>query len=307
MTNREINDAIYKRRGYRQVQGNKDNLTAIVYFFLLDAAKQVFEQSIRKQPCKGLQKKYKNQMADGFYTFFRNFFSAFNQEQTEYVIDKADELEAFIQPHLDIAEIALQECDNSLPIETQRELSQTWLCNLLAADAQDFHGECWKTASGQPLYDPYIDRVLKASKEYSRLRFGEGRTISQKQFDRVQAAVKVVANKICLWLYEDYKREINGKTKETGAGALAQDAGVGRGVATDDAPRVGSGCRNQDKGTGQRGCTGDDRPRPAGEGNDHHTSGRPPRQEPRDHLTLPEPYGGFHVIPRVHGGTRTLE
>ena len=307
MTNREINEAIYKRRGYCQVEGNMDNLTAIVYFFLLDASKQVFEKSIRKQPCKGLQKKYKNKMADGFYTFFRNFFSAFNQEQTEYVIDKADEFEEFIQHHLDIAEIAIQECDNSLPIETQRELSQTWLCNLLAADAQDFHGECWKTASGQPLYDPYIDRVLKASKEYSRLRFGGGRTISQKQFDRVQAAVKVVANKICLWLYEDYKREINGKTKETNTGALAQDAGVGRGTATDDDRLVRDRRDRGHKGTVQRGRPGDDLTRPIGGGVEHLAGGRIAWQEPRDHLALPAQYGGFPIIPRVQGGTRTLE
>ena len=307
MTNREINEAIYKRRGYKQVQGNMDNLTSIVYFFLLDASKQVFDKGVRKQPCKGLQKKYMNQMKEAYHAFFSNFFSAFNQEQTDYIIDKADEFEEFIQHHLDIAEIALQECDNSLPIETQRELSQTWLCNLLANDAQDFHGECWKTASGQPLYDPYIDRVLKASKEYSRLRFGEGRTLTQKQFDRVQAAVKVVANKMCTWLYEDYKREINGTTKKNGTVAHAEDARAGGRPATDDAQCVRVRPEREDTAEAGRDRTGDGRLCVAVGGIDHDASGSLARQEPLDHRVLLPTYGHFPVIPRVRSGKGNLE
>lgn len=307
MTNREINEAIYKRRGYKQVQGNMDNLTSIVYFFLLDASKQVFDKGVRKQPCKGLQKKYMNQMKEAYHIFFSNFFSAFDQDQTDYIIDKADELEAFIQHHLDIAEIALQECDNSLPIEAQRELSQTWLCNLLANDAQDFHGECWKTATGQPLYDPYIDRVLKASKEYSRLRFGEGRTLTQKQFDRVQAAVKVVANKICQWLYEDYNREINERTKTDNTDHLAEDAGAGRDLATDNAEcvRVRREREHQEKAGGDR--PGDGGVCSALRGDDYDASGRLVGERPLDNRSLLPTYGNFPVIPRVRGGARTPE
>lgn len=207
-TNEEINNAILKKRGYTQYVGNKDNLSCCMYFFLLDASFQVFDKDVSKQACKGKEKVYMGRMKEAYHLFFKNFFSAFSQEQTEFLLDKVDEFEAHIQHHLDIAEIAIQECYNSQPIEIQKELSRTWLCNLLAADAQDFHGECWKTGSVQPLYDPYIDRVLKASKEYSRLRFGEGPVLTEKQFSRVQLAVKVIARKTAEWIYQDYKKEI---------------------------------------------------------------------------------------------------
>ncbi len=212
MTNKEINEALLKRRGYRQYYGNKDNLSPLMYFFLMDASKQVFDKSIRKQPGAGKQKRCVKQMVDGYHLFFQNFFSAFTQDQTDYIIDKADELESFIQHHLDIAEIALQECVNELPLELQKEISSAWLCNLLAADAQDFHGECWKTSSGQPLSDRYIDQVLKSSKDYARIRFGDGPNISEKHHKRITQSVRVVANKICEWIYNDYKREIDGTT-----------------------------------------------------------------------------------------------
>lgn len=211
MTNKEINEALLAKRGYRQYQGNKDNLSPLMFMFLADASKQVFDKSVSKQKCSGKQKFYMNRMKEGYHLFFKDFFSAFNQEQTEFLLDKVDAFEEYISHHLFIAEIAVQECDNARPMDEQKEISQTWLCNILAADAQDFHGECWKTGKRQPLYDRYIDQVLKASKEYSRLRFGEGPVLTEKQFKRVQAAVQVVAKKVCTWIYDDYKNEIASK------------------------------------------------------------------------------------------------
>lgn len=213
ITNREINEALLKRRGYKQYQGNKDNLSPLMYFFLMDASMQIFDSDVSKQECRGPQKALMTRMKDGYHFFFKDFFSAFNQDQTDYIIDKLDDYETYIKHHLHIAEIAIQECDNSKPFEFQKEMSRTWLCHLLAADAQDFHGECWLTGQRKPLYNRYIDQVLKANKEYARSRFGEGPLINEKQFKRVQDSVKIIAHKTCEWLVEDYKKEIarNGK------------------------------------------------------------------------------------------------
>ena len=206
--NTEINEALLKKRGYRQYEGNKQNLSPIMYFFLMDASKQVFDKSVGNQECSGRQKAMISRMRDGYHFFFKDFFSAFNQDQTDYIIDKVDAFEEHIAHHLDIAEIAIQECVNHLPIDKQREISKTWLCNILAADAQDIHGECWKTGSRQPLKDRYIEQVVTASKQYSRLRFGDGPTLSEKQFQRVQASVQVVAKKTVQFIYDDYLKEI---------------------------------------------------------------------------------------------------
>ena len=204
VTNQEINEALLSRRGYKQYKGNKDNVSALMYFFLMDASQQIFAKDVTKQECSGMQAKLMGRMRDGYHLFFKNFFAAFNEEQTDYLLDKVDAFEQHIQHHLDIAEIAMQECDNDKPNEVQREVSRMWLCNLLAASAQDFHGECWRTGRNHPLFDRYIDQVLKASKEYARLRFGEGPDLTEKQFNRVQLAVRIIAKKTCQWLYHDY-------------------------------------------------------------------------------------------------------
>lgn len=206
-TNKEINEAILRKRGYTQYEGNKCNLSALMYFFLFDASRQFFAD-VEKQECTGLQKKYRNQMAEGYHLFFKNFFTAFTPEQTDYLLDKVDDYEEKLAHHFRIAEIAIQECDNDKPIELQREISRVWLCNILAADAQDFHNECWKTGKKKPLYDRYIEQVIKASREYSRLRFGQGPILTEKQFKRVQLAVRIIAKKTVKWIVDDYYKEI---------------------------------------------------------------------------------------------------
>ena len=207
MSNKEINEAILKKRGYTQYEGNKYNLSALMYFFMMDASRQFFPD-VEKQECTGKQKKLRNQMAEGYHLFFKNFFSAFTMEQADYLLEKVDDYEAQLAHHFHIAEIAIQECDNDKPMELQQEISRVWLCNILAADAQDFHNECWKTGKKKPLNDRYIEQVIRASKEYSRLRFGLGPILSEKQYKRVQLAVKIIAKKTVQWIVDDYKKEI---------------------------------------------------------------------------------------------------
>ena len=204
VTNQEINNALLRRRGYTQYRGNKDNLSPLMYFFLMDASQQIFAKDVTKQTCSGMQAKLMGRMCDGYHLFFKNFFAAFNDNRVGNMLIKSVEFHIRHQHHVDIAEIAMQECDNGRPIEEQREVSRMWLCNLLAASAQDFHGECWRTGRNHPLFDRYIDQVLKASKEYARLRFGEGPDLTEKQFNRVQLAVRIIAKKTCQWLYHDY-------------------------------------------------------------------------------------------------------
>lgn len=294
MTNKEINEALLKKRGYRQYHGNKDNLSPLMYFFLMDASKQAFDDGVSVQICKGQQKALMSKMKDGYHLFFKDFFSAFNQEQTEFLLDKVDAYEEFIKHHLFIAEIALQECSNELPIQAQNELSKTWLCNLLAADAQDFHGECWKTGSVQPLYDPYIDRVLKASKEYSRLRFGEGPVLTDKQFSRVQLAVKVIARKTSEWIYQDYLREINERAADT-----AEVQTAGEGTQGEDEARVW--VRRRGKHKGEAICDSKDNDSARSDRGGLHLSadGAAAWPQPFYDSPLREKYGRLPVIPRV--------
>ena len=204
MSNEEINDAILKRMGFTQYHGNKDNLSAIMHFFLMDASYQTFLR--RKWEGKGVEKKILDTWREGYRLFFAEFRSAYTREQYNGILDKVDDFEEYLQHHLYIAEIACQETDNKEPIDIQNEVSCCWMANLLANDARDFYGEVWKTGKHQPLRNRYIDQVCQASKAYGR-RHDKTLYLTERQIKRLEDSVHVIANKICEWVVKDYNDE----------------------------------------------------------------------------------------------------
>lgn len=216
MSNREINETYLKYRGYRQMQGNKDNLSMLMFFFMMDASKSFYDRSVAAMNPKHMSRRFKTRMDNAYHLFFKRFFTPFTDEQNEYILDKVDAYEKEMEHHFLIADIAMQEANNDKPTEFQQNLSRAWLANLLAADAQDFHKECWLDGRGKPTCDVYIDQFLKASKEFAKLEFGEGPYITDRQFNRIQKAVKVIANKTMDFIYRDYLKETgqNDKQKE---------------------------------------------------------------------------------------------
>ncbi len=204
MSNNEIVDGILNRMGYTQYAGNKDNLSACMHFFLLDASYQAFRSV--KWKAEGKEKKWLDKWAEGYRLFFADFRAAYTPDQYGAILDKVDDFEEYISHHLFIAEIAVQEAANDEEWELQKEHSRCWLANLLANDAKDFFGEVWKTARHQPLQNRYINQICQASKEYGR-RYDRTLYLTENKIKRIEDSVRVIANKICLWVVEDYEKE----------------------------------------------------------------------------------------------------
>ena len=235
MTNKEINEAINRFRGVKDVIGDMSALTAIAYFFLMDASYQVFNKSVRTQQYRHDSKRLVNSMRDAYNAFFRKFFAAFNREQTEYLIDKADAMEESIAHNVEIARIAMMECCNGEPLDVQVKISNIWLCNRLAREAQDFHINSWrgagfilrgKTESGvryngglftKGMIDINIDAVARRSAELSLTLFGDGDDPSEKHHKRIQQAVSALTRKIYEWINNEYKSE-NSQENDSSSG-----------------------------------------------------------------------------------------
>ena len=126
-------------------------------------------------------------------------------------------MESFIEPHLQIAHIAMMECCNDEPIETQEKIADFWLCNRLALEARDFYSRSWKKDGfllRGALYtksdaDPNITAVLKRSFDLSVALFGEGGDVTDKHLQRINTAASILTKKIAEWINEDYKNDIS--------------------------------------------------------------------------------------------------
>lgn len=209
MTNAECVDTYLKHRGMVQCKGTTNVLSSLMFYFLMDASYQVFINDVKKLPVKRKAKQCLTRIKNSFDFFLAKFRAAFSGEQLEYILDKVDAFEEWLAHDLWIAKIGMMEACNHLPIDQQEKIASLWLCHLLASDAQDMYGECYLNSSREPQKDYDIGVVASQTKELSRLIFPDEERITQKQFDRVQLAVKVLAKKICEYIYNDYKIENN--------------------------------------------------------------------------------------------------
>lgn len=215
MTNKAINDAIHRFRGVKNFRGDLDSLSAVTYFFLMDASYQIFDKRVRPLQYKHQHKQLVGRIRSAYNAFFDRFFAAFNDEQREYLIEKADEMEAALAHHIEVAKIQMMNCCIDETQEVQDRISDIWLCNRLAYEAMAHYGETWKRGGFKirgAVYttedrDPNIEVVVKQTKNLSAFLFGDGAEVKDKYYVQISLAMSILTKKIAAWVVDDLKNE----------------------------------------------------------------------------------------------------
>lgn len=215
MTNKQINEIINKYRGVTTFIGDASALTAVVYYFLLDASYQVFCKRIRNLPVKREAKKLVSGMQAAYDSFFRRFHAPFTVDQQGFLLEKCDEMQEVIAHNADIARYAMMDCCGDEPIEKQEKIADLWLCNRYASEAHGFYKRVWKK-SGFKFYgviytkddaDPDICKILRNTVDLAELLYGGGEWVSEKHQEKLQKCVDALTNKIAQWVSNDFKNE----------------------------------------------------------------------------------------------------
>lgn len=223
MSNKEINLAINKFRGVKNFTGSYDTLSSLADYFLLDASYDIFCKRIRTLPLKGHEQKLVKTINEKYNHFFKKTNAAFNPDELDYLLSKADEMQSYIAPHVEIARIALMECVNDEPLEMQGKMADLWQCIMLAKEASEYHIRTWKTRGFKQNFkagnrivrgvvhtmgeiDKDIDGVLKWCYDLAVRIFPEGE-VTQKHLERLHLSESVLSKKIYQWLENDLIKE----------------------------------------------------------------------------------------------------
>ncbi len=217
MTNKQINESIHKYRGVKGFNGDLNSLSAVIYFFLMDASYQVFSKRVKPLKYKHEDKQTVSRISKAYNAFFDRFFAAFNQDERDYLIDKADEMEAHIEHHVEVARIQMMNCCIEESQEVQERLTDLWLCNRLTYEAMGHYGATWKRGGFKmrgALYtkedrDPNMETVIKQTRNLSLSLYGEGGEVKEKYYNQLQLAMQILTKQIAAWVLEDYKKELN--------------------------------------------------------------------------------------------------
>lgn len=209
MTNREITEVYLKHKGKGRASGTTDALTAILPFVIMDACYQLYTQRIAPIECSTLLKKYKNQWASNYNRFNSDFFFPFNEEQTEYIVDKMDSFEEYISHHITVCKLSVQKAlaAENLPLAKREVLATCMMCNVLAQSAQCIWGRVYKNRWGNPECNNQIKGVEKATMGFMNTYDTYSEKIDLNQCPEVVFAMEVLCKKIIAWLADDYNRQ----------------------------------------------------------------------------------------------------
>lgn len=201
ITQKQIVDTYlaYKRRR-RTKGGREDNTLPLMPFFIMDSCYQVYCKDIKDLPCRHLMKQAKRKWADNYHKFTTDFFSAFNQDQTDYIIDIMDEFNEYIHNSVVMLKSAVVNyIPDVISFEQKKTLGSLLVCNVLAQAAQHMYGEMYRDAFMRKEEDQFIERIKSASHHMSGI-FPESSKVELTASPQVMQMVKNLCNNIVKFL-----------------------------------------------------------------------------------------------------------
>ena len=203
MTNREIVDTYLAYKHRRRTKGEReDNTLPLMPFFIMDTCYQIYCKDIKDLPCKHLMKLAKKRWADAYHKFTTDFFLAFSQDQTDYIVDMMDEFNDYIHTHIVMLKSAVMEYfKDETSFEDKKILASLLTCNVLSQSAQHLYGEMYRKRDMSKEIEPSIEGVRKASYDFS-CYYPASKGVDLASSDKVMNMIDVLCKKIVKFLKE---------------------------------------------------------------------------------------------------------
>lgn len=171
MSINEIVDTYMRHCHMRRVQGTGGD--PILPFFMLDAMYQILKRDLWPVESRHEAKRERTLWLNSYNALNRDFFSAFNDDQRDYIIDLMDSFEEHINNDVLITQVAVmnQLGEYKLSFEDQKIVSSAMLCHILAQTAKITWNAIYKTKHCGLRANAYLDSILKHSSRWMNLYF----------------------------------------------------------------------------------------------------------------------------------------
>lgn len=133
---KELVDTYLKSRGLKRQKGRDDDATPLLPLIMMDSAYQLFNTYIKPVNSRFEMKKYKNEWLKAYNSFNKDFFSCYNEEQTDYLIDMMDAFAEYIKNHEEIVFVQFTNQFKNEPLERQKVLSASMIINVYCQCAE---------------------------------------------------------------------------------------------------------------------------------------------------------------------------
>lgn len=197
MTTNDLVDTYIAHLGLRRIKGS--GADPILPFFMLDVMNTIFREDILPLSKRFEAKKVAREWARNYHEFNSDFFSAFNDEQQDRMIDAMDDFECFIGNEVMVTRVAVMNllAGHGIELEAQRVLSSVMICNILSQCAQIFWKEIYNGRENNN-----IKGILLHSERWMKLYYqGHSREYVNPNEDKgISDSVQALCNKIVKYL-----------------------------------------------------------------------------------------------------------
>jgi len=138
-------------------------------FLLMDVAYQIYASDIKPIPCKTEMKRTRNQLADAYNSYWKRFFTIYNRDEADNIVDMMDEYSTFLQNQvMQLKVAAMNVIVRYVPdFEGQRILSSCFVSSILSHCANTVHELIFKNSLGEPRKDADISAVERYTRDFS--------------------------------------------------------------------------------------------------------------------------------------------
>lgn len=201
MTNGDIVDVWLKHRGMKLSGGKRDYNLPLMPFFIMDVVYQIYCKDIKDIPCRHKMAQAQKRWAKSYHSFNMDFFLAFNEDQTDYIVDQMDEFETYIHNTLVMFKAtAISSFNVDAPFDEKRILASVLACNVLCQAAQRLHMDMYRKTNMKGERNKYIEDIQKASYDFANAFPASSKDIDLTSRDDVMKMIDVLCKKIVQFL-----------------------------------------------------------------------------------------------------------
>lgn len=176
----------------------------ILPFFMLDAMYQILKKDLWNVPCRHEAKRERNLWLKSYNAFNRDFFSALDSDQQDYVIDLMDSFEAYIHNDVLVTQVSVmtQVGHYGLSFDDQKIISSAMMCHILAQTAKIVWTAIYKTKQCNMQATACLDSILKHSSRWMNLYFSSKSDahINPNEDKRICDSVDILCKKMIKFL-----------------------------------------------------------------------------------------------------------
>lgn len=212
MTYNEIVDPYLNSIGRHR---NRDSASIEIIFPFIIMMKQndIFREHILKAELSQSASQSRNAWERSYHLLSAPFWSCYYSDKQKRVLseagyavcDLASAYAEYINVHTTIAKIAVMNVlmDDNRNLVEQELISDCYMCNALAKSAQEMHGMIYKTKRGQKSLNPYIEAIIRSSRDLGRSIGNSFIPITDKREKAIEDAIHILIRKTVGWLFDE--------------------------------------------------------------------------------------------------------